>query len=239
MLGHAEQMAPAYALRILILKLSGPSTTECSTAGARVLARVIPVPRRTGASSSSSPTPATILIALAKIPAGCSGTWKMWAPPAAPARILASTRSRSTWTTQEAASAPMTCAALASMPASSPKSEGSTTCYAQTTALVTRLMRKLAGILGCRDLMIHFPTLPVHPRKSSSIPMLKPLPMKQALPISLVLRTSIVKPSKVVVTKPVAETRVGLHSLQMLTIASHATVMVELGLTKALARKPR
>lgn len=63
--------------------------------------------------------------------------------------------------------------------------------------------------------------------------------MKQALPISLVLRTSIVKPSKVVVTKPVAETRVGLHSLQMLTIASHATVMVELGLTKALARKPR
>ena len=69
--------------------------------------------------------------------------------------------------------------------------------------------------------------------------MLKPLPMKQALPISLVLRTSIVKPSKVVVTKPVAETRVGLHSLQVMTIASHATVRVELGVTKALARKPR
>ena len=63
--------------------------------------------------------------------------------------------------------------------------------------------------------------------------------MKQALPISLVLRTSIVKPSKVVVTKPVAETRVGLHSLQVMTIASHATVWVELGVTKALARKPR
>ena len=229
-------ITPAYALRILILKLSGPSTTECSTAGARILARVIPVPRGTGTSSSSSPTPATILIALAKIPAGCSGTWKMWAPPAAPARMLASTRSRSTWTTQEAVSAPMTCAALPPMPATSPKSEGSTTCYAQATTLVTRLMRKLAGILGCRDLIIHVPYPTISPGQTLKHTHAQTLPMKQAFPISFVLRISIVNPGKVVVTKPAAEPGVGLHSLQMMTIASHAPVRVELALTKALAR---
>ena len=137
-----------------MVKALGPSISEGYAARGRTRAGVTPMPRRTRTSSSPSPTRATILIALAESLAGSSGTCRMWAPPAAATRMLVTTRPGSTWTPRASVSAPMTCAAPASMPASSLKSEVSTACSAQTTALVTRLMRKSPGILGCKGLLV-------------------------------------------------------------------------------------